>query len=340
MLCERIKMKNPSILAICADEQYALLDSGEGEKLEKYGQFVLSRPDPQALWRKHLPEKEWQKADAIFLRDGRSTEWKIRPGLPPKWPVELGGLKFWVKPTSFKHTGLFPEQSSNWSWLAEVIGVRCHPERSEGSLASKDKDSSSRREVGTQNDSKKPAVLNLFGYTGGATLACAKAGASVCHVDGSKTAITWARENAELSGLADKPVRWILDDAVKFVKREIKRGRKYDGIILDPPAFGHGPAGEMWKIEENFLDLLDDCQKLMSDKPLFFLVNGYSSGYSAIAYENALGDLLEGAPFTSPHPSPYKGEGDRGEIEKGALAIRERDTHRLLPCGIFARWRA
>ncbi len=295
MLCERIKMRNPNILAVCPDEEYALLDSGEGEKLEKYGKFILSRPDPQALWRKRLSQGEWSKADAIFLRDGRSTEWKTKVDLPARWQVELNGLKFWVKPTSFKHTGLFPEQSSNWFWLDGVIRTAGRPLE----------------------------VLNLFGYTGGATLACAKAGAKVCHVDGSKVAISWGRDNAELSGLSDKPIRWILDDAVAFVKREIKRGRKYDGIIMDPPAFGHGPSGEMWKIEENFLDLLDLCKKVMSDQPAFFLVNGYSSGYSAIAYENALRDLL----------------GDKGTFEKGALTIRERDTDRLLPCGIFARWK-
>lgn len=296
MLCERIKMKNPYILAVCPDSEYALLDSGDGEKLEQYGKYILSRPDPQSLWKKKLPQKDWDKADAIFLRDGRSTEWKIKAGVPSKWTAELQGLKFWVKPTSFKHTGLFPEQSSNWWWLSGII----------------------------QASKQQLEVLNLFGYTGGATLACAKAGAKVCHVDGSKVAVTWARENAELNNLQDKPIRWIIDDAVKFVKREIKRGHKYDGIILDPPAYGHGPEGEMWKIEENFLELLDLCKQLLSDKPAFFLINGYASGYSAIAYENALKDLM----------------GDKGEIEKGALTIRERDTERLLPCGIFARWRS
>lgn len=295
MLCERIKMKNPNILAVCPDDQYALLDSGDGEKLEKYGQYILSRPDPQALWRKRMSSKEWNKADAVFLRDGKSTEWKIKPNVPKKWAVELQGLKFWVKPTSFKHTGLFPEQSSNWYWLSGII------------LASK----------------KPLEVLNLFGYTGGATLACAKAGAKVTHVDSSKVAVTWARENAELNGLQDKPIRWIIEDTVKFVKREIKRGHKYDGIIMDPPAFGHGAQGEMWKIEENFLDLLDLCKQLFPEKPSFILINGYSSGYSAIAYENALCEITENC----------------GEIEKGALTIREQKTERLLPCGIFARWR-
>jgi 23S rRNA (cytosine1962-C5)-methyltransferase len=166
------------------------------------------------------------------------------------------------------------------------------------------------------------SVLNLFGYTGGASLAVAKAGAEVCHVDGSKVAINWAKDNAEASGLREKPIRWILDDAVKFVKREIKRGRKYDGIIMDPPTFGHGPGGEMWKIEENFLELLDLCKQVLSDKPLFFLINGYASGYSAIAYENNLLELKKKF---------------GGEIESGELTIEETGG-RLLPCGIFARW--
>lgn len=293
MLCEKIKMKQPNILAVCPDNQYALLDSGEGEKLEKYGDYILSRPDPQALWRKKLSPKEWLKADAVFLRDGRSTEWKIKKGLPKRWAVEIQGLKFYVKPTSFKHTGLFPEQASNWFWLSGLI------------MAQK----------------KNIEVLNLFGYTGGATLAVAKAGAKVCHVDGSKVAVNWAKENAILNNLDQKPIRWIVEDAVKFVKREINRGHKYDGIIMDPPSFGRGAGGELWKIENDFLPLLDLCKKLLADQPIFILVNGYSSGYSAIAYENALSDFMSS-----------------GVIEKGALTIREQNTDRLLPSGIYARW--
>jgi len=294
MLCSTIKMKYPTIVATCPENHYELLDSGEGEKLERYGDFVLSRPDPQSLWRKSLPQKEWDKADAIFLRDGRATEWKFKKDIPKKWEIDFNGLKFWIKPTAFKHTGLFPEQASNWIWFQNLIR-------------------GAKRDI---------SVLNLFGYTGGASLAAAQAGAKVCHVDGSKSAIAWARENAELSGLTDKPIRWILDDAVKFVGREIKRGNKYDGIIMDPPSFGHGPTGEMWKIEENFLDLLDSCKKVLSDNPLFFLVNGYASGYSAIAYENSLRGIV----------------GDKGEISIGALTIKESNSDRLLPCGIFARW--
>ncbi|MDO8430732.1 MAG: class I SAM-dependent methyltransferase [Candidatus Taylorbacteria bacterium] len=268
-------------------DDYELLDSGEGEKLERFGKVVLSRPDPQALWRKHLDEKEWKKADATF-----TDSWNHKLD---KWTMDYGGLKFWIKPTAFKHTGLFPEQRVNWDWMRGVIG-----------------------------DKKDIEVLNLFGYTGGATLACAQAHAKVVHVDGSKSAIAWARENAELSGLVDKPIRWIHEDARMFVGREIKRGNKYDAIIMDPPAFGHGADKQVWKIEENFLPLVEDCIKLLKDKPLFFIINGYSAGYSAIAYQNVLGVLVEKF---------------GGEIEIGELTLPETGSDRLLPCGIFARWR-
>lgn len=278
-------------------KDYELLDSGEGEKLERFGSVVLSRPDPQALWRKNLPEKEWKKVDASFSRSEASAEWTYKDGNKKleKWAIDFGGLKFWIKPTAFKHTGLFPEQSVNWDWMRGVL------KGNEGA-----------------------DVLNLFGYTGGASLACAQAGAKVVHVDGSKSAITWARENAELSGLADKPIRWILEDARVFVGREVKRGNKYDGIIMDPPAFGHGANKEIWKIEENFLPLVEDCIKLLKDKPLFFIINGYSAGYSAIAYQNVLKVLVEKF---------------GGTIEIGELTLEESKGDRLLPCGIFARWK-
>ena len=290
------------ILTTTPNKDYELLDSGLGEKLERYGKFVLRRPDPQALWRPRLDTKIWDKADAVFERSGRDAGWKIRAGVPERWEAEIGGLKFLIRPTAFKHTGVFPEQAPNWDWMRAVI-----QSASEGS-----------------GKDKKATVLNLFGYTGGASLACAQAGAEVCHVDGSKTAIGWARDNAELNGLSDKPTRWILEDAVKFVEREIKRGHKYDGVIMDPPAFGHGPGGEMWRIEKDLLYLMDLCEKVLSDKPLFVLVNGYASGYSAIAYENNLLNLKKKF---------------GGEIEKGELTIAESGKDgRLLPCGIFARW--
>ncbi len=288
-----------SILSTLPSADYELLDSGDGEKLERYGRVVFRRPDPQALWKKNLSlNKDWGNAHAVFIRDGRAADWNIRPGTPEKWTINFGGLKFHIRPTAFKHTGLFPEQEGNWNWMREVIKKRLPKQ-------------------------KEINVLNLFGYTGGASLACAQAGAQVCHVDGSKVAIGWARDNAELSGLKEKPIRWILDDAVEFVKREVKRGKKYDGILMDPPAFGHGPNGEMWKIEKDFTDLVEMCSQILSDKPLFFLLNGYASGYSAIAYENNLQALLK----------KYG-----GEIEKGELTLQESKSGRLLPCGIFARW--
>lgn len=298
-------MKQLRILATSPGADYELVDSGEGEKLERFGTFLLSRPDPQALWPKRLPEAEWKKADGYFTRDEKKGDWSLGKDLPDRWQIAFGGLKFWIKPTAFKHVGLFPEQSPNWEWLQSKIKNQKSEIKSE-----------------SHDDIE---VLNLFGYTGGATLACAEAGAKVVHVDGSKVAVTWARENAELSGLADKPVRWILDDARAFVRREVKRGRKYQGIVMDPPAFGHGPENEIWKIEEHFLPLIEDCIKILADKPLFFLINGYSAGYSAIAYENNLLALKEKF---------------GGELEIGELAIEEKDSKRLLPAGIFARWQA
>jgi len=290
-----IKMSDSLILKTKPSADYELIDSGEGEKLERYGRFVFSRPDPQALWPK-LNLAAWKKVDGEFTRSAEKAEWKIKKEVPGRWQINLGGLGFWIKPTTFKHLGIFPEQVGNWEWIKNSV-------------------SGAKRKV---------SVLNLFGYTGGATLAAASAGAEVCHVDGSKVAITWARDNAALSKLDKKPIRWILEDAVTFVKREIKRGHHYEGIVLDPPAFGHGPGGELWKIEDNFLELMTLCFKLLSDKPLFFLINGYASGYSATAYKNNLLLMLEK---------------NGGTLEAGELTIEEK-SGRLLPCGIFARWNA
>lgn len=282
-----------NILVTKKSSDYELIDSGAGEKLERFGKVVLRRPDPQALWQPRLDSKTWSSAEGYFTRSAESGRWSLDEKIPKKWVIDYVDLKMWIKPTAFKHTGIFPEQMPNWQWLSKVI-------------------------------SPGDEVLNLFGYTGGATLACARSGAKVVHVDSSKSAVTWARENAESSGLADKPIRWILDDAMDFVKKELKRGHKYSGIIMDPPAFGHGPNGEIWKIEDNFRDLLDVCFQLLNDSPKFFLVNGYSAGYSAIAYENNLKILTQ----------KYG-----GQIEAGELAIEESgDGPRLLPCGIYARW--
>lgn len=291
-------IKKSNVLITSSSEDYELIDSGEGEKLERFGSVILSRPDPQALWRKKLIESDWKKADAVFSRVEQGASWVYKKEIEKNWDINFANLKFRIKPTAFKHTGLFPEQAVNWLWMRDLI-------------------------KGKNNI----VVLNLFGYTGGASLACAQAGAKVVHVDGSKSAIAWARENAELSGLAEKPIRWILEDARVFVGREIKRGNKYDAIIMDPPAFGHGANKEIWKIEENFLPLVEDCIKLLKDQPLFFIINGYSAGYSAIAYENVLKVLVKKF---------------GGSIEIGELAIEESKKEgvegRLLPCGIFARW--
>jgi 23S rRNA (cytosine1962-C5)-methyltransferase len=275
-------------------EGYELLDSGLEEKLERFGDVVLRRPDPQALWPMGRGE-EWQKAVGAFERDGKEGKWNGKE-LPKEWQVSFGGMQFLIKPTSFKHTGLFPEQLSNWEWSQQLI----------------------------KNAGREVNVLNIFGYTGGATLAAAAAGAKVTHVDASKTAVAWARENAKLSGLEEAPIRWITEDALTYLKREVSRGSKYDAVIMDPPAFGHGPDGEVWKFEEHFLELLGLVEKLLSDQPLFILINGYAAGYSPLAFAYNLQSFTE-----------KRG----GEIEYGDLAIAESNSERVLPAGIFARWR-
>jgi 23S rRNA (cytosine1962-C5)-methyltransferase len=292
------------ILKTTKQKDYELLDSGNGEKLERYGQYILRRPDPEALWEKKNSSVLWDNADLQFVRNNNKTKWISKEGVSKNWNIEFGGLNFSIRPTSFKHTGLFPEQLPNWVWTEKII-------------------KNYQLRIKNEKQDKKISVLNLFGYTGGATIACAKAGAEVCHVDGSKTAVEWARVNAELSGLKDAPIRWIVDDVLMFLKREIKRGRKYDAIIMDPPSFGHGPKDELWKIEEHFLQLMKLCKEILSDDPIFIIINGYTAGYSSIAYENNLKDIMK----------YYK-----GEIEKGELVIEESDSDRLLPCGIFARW--
>lgn len=284
------------IITLEPQENYELIDSGDGEKLERYGDFILRRPDPQALWKKHSPAL-WQDIHASFIREGREGSWVIHKSIPERWGVTMADVTLLVRPTAFKHTGVFPEQASNWEWVKEVIATRKEP----------------------------VSVLNLFGYTGGASLSCAKVGAKVCHVDASKASIGWAKDNAEASGLADKPIRWILDDAKEFVKKELRRGNTYDAIIMDPPAFGRGPEGEIWQVEDDFVQFVEECKKLLSPKPLFFLVNGYASGYSQLAYRYNIDSL---------HDS-YG-----GIIESGEITIRESHSGRMLPCGIFARWRA
>ncbi len=272
---------------------YQLIDSGEGEKLERFGPYVLRRPDPQALWERVRPS-EWVAADAWFERQGERGIWHFRGELPKEWEIQYAGFSFIIRPTSFKHVGLFPEQAPNWAWISEMVRA----------------------------SAAQPTVLNLFAYTGGASLAAAAAGASVVHLDASKTAVDWARLNAEHSQLADAPIRWMVEDVMKFVDRELKRGNRYDGIILDPPSFGHGPKDELWKIERDLVPLMQKCRELVSPKPLFILMNGYASGYSHFAFEH----LLE--PMNAMHG---------GAVDGGELTISE-EGGRLMPAGIFARW--
>jgi 23S rRNA (cytosine1962-C5)-methyltransferase len=287
------------ILKTTSQKEYELLDSGSAFKLERYGEYTLVRPDPEALWQKLLPESAWKEAQWEFERTAHTTKWITKDGVKRTWNISFGDFTFQIQPSSFKHTGLFPEQLPNWEWMQRVIK---HHQKSYD---------------------RKISVLNLFAYTGGATLACAQAEAEVCHVDGSKTAVAWARTNAELSGLSEKPIRWIIDDVILFLKREVKRGRRYDAIVMDPPSFGHGPKDELWKIEEHFLQLMQLCKEVLSDQPLFVLINGYTAGYSAIAYQNNLLDIMKE---------------HTGTIEIGELTIEETETKRLLPAGIFARW--
>jgi 23S rRNA (cytosine1962-C5)-methyltransferase len=289
-------MKNETLIA-AGEAGYELIDSGMEEKLERYGDIVLARPDPQALWEKRLPASEWRKADGWYERKEKGGVWHTRHGMPKEWEIKYGGCTFLIKPTTFKHTGLFPEQKPNWDWIEKQCAKREYPK-----------------------------VLNLFAYSGAATLAAAKAGAEVTHLDASKTAVAWAKENAIRSGLSDKPIRWLIDDVLAFVKREEKRGIRYDGIIMDPPAFGHGPKDELWKIEEHFIPLVKNCMNLLSEKPLFFLINGYASGYSPLAFVHNLAPLSEKM---------------GGDMEYGELLIEESQKNpRHLPAGIFARWHA
>ena len=223
-------------------KDYEVLDTGDGEKLERWGDIILRRPDPQAIWPKQQPDM-WRRADAHYHRSTKGGgEWEFLRRLPERWQISYRDLRFYVRPTNFKHTGLFPEQAVNWDWMSGLIKQR-------GSAR----------------------VLNLFGYTGGATVACAKAGAEVCHVDAAKGMVLWARENRELSGVDETRVRWIIDDALKFVQREKRRGKTYDGLLMDPPSYGRGPGGEVWKLENELYGLVEECAGVLSDKPLFFL---------------------------------------------------------------------
>jgi 23S rRNA (cytosine1962-C5)-methyltransferase len=284
------------ILQTTGWEDYALIDSGDGNRLERFGDIILVRPDPQVIWKPKLALSEWNKADAIFERtSAEKGQWKSNKKLLEKWQMQYKTIKWWCKLALFKHTGVFPEQVLQWDWISSVI----------------------------LNAVKNPSpnILNLFGYTGIASLVAAEAGAKVTHIDASYPTIGWGRDNQKLSGLEQKPIRWILDDAIKFCEREVRRGVKYDGILMDPPIFGHGPNGETWEFNKSFPKLMEVCSQLLSDKPLFFLVNAYAISASAIMLENVLRDYIK-VP---------------GEFESGELVLVEK-SGRQLSTGIFARW--
>jgi len=277
---------------------YELLDSGNGVKLERWGPYRFVRPEAQAIWRPALPQREWQRADATFnADDAESGRWSYHRPVDAPWEMQYPGLRFWAQPTPFRHLGVFPEQADHWDWIRALIRRAARPVR----------------------------VLNLFGYTGIASLAAAEAGAAVTHVDASKKTIGWARDNQALSGLADRPIRWILDDALKFVRREARRGQTYDGFVVDPPPFGRGPKGEIWRIEEHLPELLDGCRQLFGQQPLFFVLTAYAIRFSALGLHWVLDETTRGY---------------GGTLEAGEAVLVERGGGRSLSAAIFSRWRA
>lgn len=286
---------------------YEILDCSQGEKLERWGDYILVRPDPQVLWNTDRNFKGWSKPNGHYYRSKKGGgEWDFF-NLPEQWSINYKNLTFNLKPFSFKHTGLFPEQAVNWDWFSEII---------ENAVAK-------RSAAGTLKD-KPVKVLNLFAYTGGATLSAAAAGAHVTHVDASKGMVNWAKENAESSGLRDKPIRWLVDDCTKFVEREIRRGNHYDGIIMDPPSYGRGPKGEIWKIEECIHDFIKLASKLLSDDPLFFLVNSYTTG-------------LQPAVLTYLISTEVKNKYG-GNVVSDEIGLPVTRSGLVLPCGASGRW--
>ena len=276
-------------------KDYEVIDCSAGEKLERWGSYILVRPDPQVIWDTPKTEIGWRKRNAHYHRSKKGGgEWEFFD-LPEQWSIRYRSLAFQLKPFSFKHTGLFPEQAVNWDWFSEKIRQAGRPIK----------------------------VLNLFAYTGGATLAAAAAGASVTHVDASKGMVTWAKENAASSGLSNAPIRWIVDDCVKFVEREIRRGNHYDAVIMDPPSYGRGPKGEIWKIEDSIYPLITLCAKLLSEKPLFFLVNSYTTGLQPAVLHYMLGTALK----------KY-----RGNITADEIGLPVSATGLVLPCGASGRF--
>jgi 23S rRNA (cytosine1962-C5)-methyltransferase len=275
---------------------YRLLDSGNFRKLEQLGPFCLDRPAPQAIWRPAQSPSLWQTADAMYHRSSSGGgSWEYRRKLPEEWTLTYYSLTLKINMTDFGHLGIFPEQGPNWTWIREQI----------------------------QNGGSNLNVLNTFAYTGGSSLAAAAAGANVVHLDASKGIVSWAKENADQSKLGDKPIRWIVDDVVKFIRREIRRGNRYEGIILDPPSFGRGPKGEVWKFENDLPALLETCRQLLPSQPRFVLLSAHSPGFTPLALENLLLDMMRGFD---------------GEVSSMEMVIPEDQTNRYLPSGTMARW--
>ncbi len=276
-------------------KDYEILDMANGEKLERWGNVYLIRPDPQIIWKNKSFPNKWKDANAKYNRSSTGGgSWQYNKKVPENWQIKYKDLTFNIKPMGFKHTGLFPEQAVNWDWMISKI----------------------------KNAKRDIKVLNLFAYTGGATVACSYAGASVCHVDSSKGMTTWAKENIASSGLSNRPVRFIVDDVVKFVNREIRRENKYDAIIMDPPSYGRGTNGEVWKFEENIEELVELCSKVLTDEPLFFLINSYTTGISSMVLENILRLNIK----------------KKGKISHGELGLPMTNSKLILPCGIYGRW--
>ena len=280
-------------------KEYRILDTSDGEKLELWNGVSLIRPDPQIIWKTPHAVPQWDTADGHYHRSNAGGgSWSFRRKLPDSWMLHSKALTFQIRPTGFKHTGLVPEQAVNWDYMSGLI----------------------------QNAGRPISVLNLFAYTGGATLACAQAGASVCHVDASKGMVQWARDNAAASGLTEKPIRWIVDDCEKFVQREIRRGRKYDAIVMDPPSYGRGPGGEVWKLENCVYDLVQLCAGALSEDPLFFLINSYTTGLSPSVMGYILGTVLQ------------KKLGGSVQFDEIGLPVEQSGLY--LPCGATAIWQA
>lgn len=314
-------MHNFSIVTPAGWQDYKLIDSGDGEKLEQFGEFIISRPDPQILWQKSLPDSEWRKADAYFERSFEDKgNWQTRKRMPEEWPMHWRDLKFLAKLSPFKHTGIFPEQSAHWGWFRELLEKRIA--------------------VGNNTDSdSRPNILNLFAYTGGASIVVAKTGAKITHVDASRASIGWAKKNQVASGLDEKSIRWILDDVLTFMEREVRRGNKYDGIIMDPPVYGHGPNGERWDFKKSLPLLLEMCRQVLSDKPLFVLINAYAVSTSAVTLGNLLEEMMV-------EKSGKVSVGELAIEESGSASLKEQQrvdspiSKRLLSTGIWARWQA